>query len=169
MNFIEKDMYIRTDGMGIVMYSPQTVAGIPEGYDYFKHEYSVPSRVAEHLRKGDMVGFCTGSGGNYKLKIREGYPSSEIDEEYPIAIRLGIDVQDDKICFIDLFWLMEWSDECPAEQILNIEKGYYHVTLLTQRPASGIWGDDQTIYVYLNKLPEMPKLAWQGVPQLFKK
>ena len=167
MNFIEKDINIEIEGMGIVMYSPKTVEGIPEGYDYLKNEYSIPRQVAEHLRKGDMVGFCTGSGGNYILKVREGYPTNEMDEQYPISIRLGIDVQDNKICFTDLFWLMEWYDDCPVEQSIELEKGYYHITLLTCKPASGIWGDNQIIYVYLNKLPSMPDLTWQGVPELF--
>lgn len=168
MNFVEKDINLEIEGMGIVMYSPETVRGIPERYDYLSNEYSAPALVAEHLKKGDMVGFCTGSGGSYILKIREGYPAEEIEENYPISVRLGIDVRDDKICFIDLFWLMEWYDDCPKEQCLDIEKGYYHITLSTQKPASGIWGDEQVIYVYLNKLPAMPELTWQGVPQLFK-
>jgi len=167
MNFVEKDIHMKTEGMGIVMYSPETVKGIPEGYDYLTNEYNAPEQVAGHLKKGDMVGFCTGSGGNYILKIREGYPTEEIDKNFPVSIRLGIDVQDDKICFIDLFWLMEWYDDCPKEQCLTIEKGYYHVTLSTSKPASGIWGDDQVIYVYLNRLSSMPELTWQGVPQLF--
>ena len=167
MNFVEKDITLETEGMGIVMYSPQTVKGIPEGYDYLSNEYSVPSQVAEHLKKGDMVGFCTGSGGNYILKVREGYPDNEMDEQYPISIRLGIDIQDNKMCFIDLFWLMEWYDDCPVEQSVELENGYYHITLLTRKPASGIWGDDQVIYVYLNRLSAMPELTWQGVPELF--
>lgn len=165
-NFAEQDMELVIEGMGIVMYSPKTVSGIPEGYDYFNHEYALPEQVAEHIKKGDMVGFCTGSGGSYTLKIREGYPTGELEEEYPTAIRLGIDVQDDKICFIDLFWLTEWYDECPPEQILKIEKGYYHITLLTRKPETGRWGDHQVIYVYLNKLASMPELNWNGVPQL---
>ena len=32
MNFVDKDITLETEGMGIVMYSPQTVKGIPEGY-----------------------------------------------------------------------------------------------------------------------------------------
>ena len=68
---------------------------------------------------------------------------------------------------IDLFWLSEWSGECPPEQILSIKPGYYHITLCTKRPDSGIWGDDQVIYVYLNRLDAMPELAWRGVPLLF--
>ncbi|MCH5345364.1 MAG: hypothetical protein J1E64_15160 [Acetatifactor sp.] len=167
MNLTEKDINIEIDGMGIVMYSPKTVEGIPQGYDYLSKEYSIPYQVAEHLKKGDMVGFCTGSGGSYILKVREGYPSNEIDEQYPISIRLGIDIQDNKMCFIDLFWLMEWYDDCPEEQSIELEKGYYHITLLTCKPESGIWGDDQIIYVYLNKLSAMPELTWQGVPELF--
>ena len=167
MNFVEKDITLETEGMGIVMYSPKTVKGILEGYDYLSNEYTIPSQVAEHLKKGDMVGFCTGSGGNYILKVRKGYPDSEISEQYPISIRLGIDIQDNKMCFIDLFWLMEWYDDCPAEQSIEIENGYYHITLLTCKPASGIWGDSQIIYVYLNKLSTMPELTWQGVPELF--
>ncbi|WP_242867025.1 SMI1/KNR4 family protein [Clostridium coskatii] len=41
-------------------------------------------------------------------------------------------------------------------------------TINTKPPESGIYGDDQEIYVYLNKVDEMPELMWQGVPQLFK-
>lgn len=167
MNLIDKDINIQIEGMGIVMYSPKTNEGIPQGYDYLSNEYSVPGQVAEHLKKGDMVGFCTGSGGSYILKVREGYPSDEINEQYPISIRLGIDIQDNKMCFIDLFWLMEWYDDCPEEQSIELQKGYYHITLLTCKPTSGIWGDDQIIYVYLNRLPAMPELTWQGVPELF--
>lgn len=165
-NFAKKDIKLSIDGMGIVMYSPKTVAGIPEGYDYFHNEYALPKQVAEHIKKGDMVGFCTGSGGEYTLKIRKGYPSEALTEEYPLAIRLGIDVQDDQICFIDLFWLTEWYNECPLEQTLKIKKGYYHITLLTRKPETGRWGDHQVIYVFLNRLPSMPELTWTGIPLL---
>lgn len=30
--------------------------------------------------------------------IPEGYPDNQLEQEYSISIRLGIDVQDDKIC-----------------------------------------------------------------------
>lgn len=59
---------------------------------------------------------------------------------------------------------MDWSSDC--ENILELENGIYHITLCTQVPKSGIYGDDQEIYVYLQKLDEMPLLAWEGVPQL---
>lgn len=167
MNFTEKDMELGIDGMGIVFYSPETVKNIPQGIDFLTQEYIAPDKVAEHIKKGDIVGFCTGSGGNYILKFREGYPEEKIDAEYPVSARLGIDVQDNEIHIVDLFWLSEWSTNCPPEQIVYLDKGFYHITLNTRKPDSGIWGDNQTIYVYLNRLQEMPKLAWTGVPQLF--
>lgn len=167
MNFTETDINIEIEGMGIVLYSPKTVENIPKGINFLMKEFNKPNHVANHLKKGDVVGFCTGSGGRYLLKFREGYPPLNMDEEYPVAIRLGIDVQDNEIHIIDLFWLMQWNTDCPKEQILSINPGFYHITLLTKRPESGIWGDNQIIYVYLNKLPQMPQLKWNGVPLLF--
>lgn len=164
----EKDINLEIEGMGIVMYSPKNMEEIPEGYDYLTNEYNRPQQVAEHLRKGDVVGFCTGSGGRYNLKVRSGYPSAEIEKENPISIRLSIEVKDEQICFIDLFWLMEWYNDCPKEQCVNVPNGYYHVTILTSKPQTNIWGDNQEIYIFLNAIEEMPQLTWTGVPQLFE-
>lgn len=58
MNLTEKDINIEIDGMGIVMYSPKTVEGIPQGYDYLSNEYSIPGQVAEHLKKGIWSAFA---------------------------------------------------------------------------------------------------------------
>lgn len=166
MKLKEKDMHLTIDGMGIVFYSPETNKDIPASCNFFEEEYSKPEDVAKHIKKGDVVGFCTGSGGDFILKFREGYPKETLLAEYPVSIRLGIDIQDEKLCVIDLFWLMEWNTDCPLEQIVPIDAGYYHITLCTREPDSGIWGDGQTIFVYLNKLDAMPQLAWPGVPQL---
>lgn len=168
MYFEEQDIQLCTEGMGIVFYSPETTKDIPKGIDFLNAEYSKSEDVADHIKKGDVVGFCTGSSGEFILKFREGYPKKNIYEEYSVTARLGIEIKDDKLCMIDLFWLTEWSTDCPEEQILKIEPGYYHITLCTKCPHSGIWGDSQIIYVYLNKLDEMPALNWPGVPQLFR-
>ena len=168
MNFEEKDIELGTDGMGIVFFSPETTKDIPIGADFLQTEFTKPADVARHLKQGDVVGFCTGTGGDFTLKFREGYPDDEISKEYPVTARLGIDIRDDKLCAIDLYWTMEWSNECPPEQTLKINSGYYHITLCTRCPASGYWGDGQTIYVYLNRLEEMPQLSWTGVPMLFR-
>lgn len=171
MNVIEwrdTDIDLTIDGMGIVFYSEGSIETIEEGEDYFHKEYDNPQQVAAHLQKGDMVGFCTGSGGNYLLKFRSGYPTLEIEQEFPIAIRLAIDVKGGKLSMIDLFWLLEWSKECPPGQQFEIEDGIYHMTVLTAKPSSGLWGDNQIIYIYFNKLDSMPKLTWTGVPLLFE-
>lgn len=166
MKFEEKDLNLLIDGMGMVFYSPETNKNILEGCNFFEEEYSKPEDVAKHVNMGDVVGFCTGSSGEFILKFRVGYPEETLLEEYPVVIRLGIDIQDEKLCVIDLFWLMEWSSECPLEQTIPIDTGYYHITLCTRKPNSGIWGNKQIIFVYLNKVDSMPKLAWSGVPLL---
>jgi hypothetical protein len=79
---------------------------------------------------------------------------------------LAINVVGGKLSVVDLFWLMDWSKDCPVEQQLSIEDAVYHLTISTAKPKSGIWGDNQEIYIHLNRLEEMPELTWPGVPQL---
>lgn len=162
------DLDLDIDGMGLVLYSEGAVQDLVEGENFFEREYSTPQQVAAHIKKGDIVGFCTGSGGRYHIKFREGYPDESVSGQYPVGIRLALEVKGGKISIIDLFWLMEWTRDCPKEQQLCVEDGIYHLTVLTARPASGIWGDDQEIYVYMQKLDAMPELTWDGVPQLLE-
>jgi len=163
---INYDMDLVIDGMGIVLYSDGVVNDIEEGENYFIKEFNTPEQVAKHIKKGDIIGFNTGSSGRYCIKFRSGYPNEEIEQKFPISIRLAINVKGGTLSVIDLFWLMEWSDDCPIEQQLSIEDGIYHLTVSTVKPKSGIWGDKQEIYIFLNRLDEMPELTWTGVPQL---
>ena len=164
---IYKDIALSIDGIGIAIYSKGCMKNVEEGADFFKSEFAVPAKVAEHIRKGDITGFCTGSDGDFILKIREGYPDKALEAEYPVEIRLGLEVRDNTVSFIDIYWLMEWNTEIPEEQQINIEDGFYHLTLLTKLPDEGYWGADQTIYIFFNRLETMPELAWKGVPQLY--
>lgn len=161
---MEKDLNIYISGMGIVFHSGGILKEIEEGQDFFETDFNEPEQVANHIKKGDIVGFCTGSGGDYVLKFRKGYPDAGIVEKYPIGARLAIIIDDGKLYIKDLFELMDWSSYC--ENILELENGIYHITLCTQVPPSGIYGDDQEIYVYLQELDEMPLLVWDDVPQL---
>lgn len=61
MKFKEKDIHLTIDGMGIVFYSLETNKNIPDGYNFLNEEYTKPEDVAKHIKKGDVVGFCTGS------------------------------------------------------------------------------------------------------------
>lgn len=168
MTNIHKDISLSIDGLGLALYSDAAMQYVEEGADFFTQEFSTPEQVVSHIQKGDIVGFCTGSGGDYCLRFREGYPDSETDAQYPVSIRLALHVKGNTMSVIDLAWLMEWSAEVPEEQQLHVEEGYYHLTILTRLPSSGIRGDQQTIYIYMQKLEEMPALRWNGIPQLYE-
>ncbi|MDE7225047.1 MAG: hypothetical protein K2O34_14875 [Acetatifactor sp.] len=83
------DLDLVIDGMGIVLYSEGAVQDLVEGENFFQRDYATPQQAAAHIRKGDIVGFCTGSGGRYHIKFREGYPDKHISEQYSVGIRLG--------------------------------------------------------------------------------
>ena len=157
---------LSTEGPGIVLYSQNSVI-CNEGDDYFSKEFNTPQKVAAHIKKGDIIGFNTGSAGNYNVKIGLDYPSMQLMAEYPVAIRLALDVKGGSVNIIDLFWLSEWSHDVPDEQKIDISDGVYHVTVLTKKPDSGIWGDDQDILIFFKNIEEMPELTWSGVPFLF--
>ena len=107
------DFKLNIDGMGIVLYSDEAVKHIKQGENYFAKEYATPEQVAMHIQKGDIVGFSTGSSGEYNIKTRTGYPDKETEEQYPISIRLAIDIKGGSLSIIDLFWLMDWDADCP--------------------------------------------------------
>lgn len=164
---IYKNMEICTDGLGLIIYSNKAMEYVREGEDFFKNEFSTPKKVAEHIEKGDIVGFCTGTSGEFNIKIREGYPDMEIEKKFPVSINLAINVVGAQVSIIDLAWLMEWSDYVPEDQQIYIEEGFYDLTILTCKPDNEIWGNNQEIYIYFNKISQMPKPIWNGVPQLF--
>jgi len=154
------------DGLGIIFYSPFAAAHIAEGEDYFSSHYSNEAQVQPHIQSGTIVGFGTGSPGRFSISIRSGYPSNDVLNASEYRLRLGLQVKDRTVCVRDLYELMEWSAHCPPNQTFELDDGYYHVTLCSNRPPSGIVGDGQEIAAYFNKLPTMPALAKRGVPTL---
>jgi hypothetical protein len=61
---------------------------------------------------------------------------------------------------------MDWNPVCPSAQRIDLANGYYHVTLCSSTPPSGVLGDDQVIFVFLQPLAAMPALATTGIPNL---
>lgn len=165
MDFIERDFTLQTEANGIAFYSPKTARSIGFG-NFLMDEYTEPDKVASHIKKGDVVGFFTGSSGEYTLKFREGQPPETIKEEYPVSVELGIEIQDKSLCMVGFDSLADWKNLCPDGQRLNIEPGFYQITLNTRCPESEIWGDEQIIYVHLNRVSTMPEVKSEGVPQL---
>lgn len=163
---IIKTITLDIAGPGIILYSPFAAAHIAEGEDYLSTHYSVEEQVQPHIQQGTLVGFGTSTPGAFTLNFLEGYPDERTLDDAEYKLRLGIHVKDGMICVRDLFDLLEWSAECPPGQTLEMKDGFYHLTLHSDRPASGILGDGQVISVYSKELPALPALNTQGVPTL---
>ena len=108
------------DGMGIILYSDWAVQGIVEGEDYLESNYWEPKKVVEHIYQGSIVGFCTGSPGDYILHFHSGYPTNEFFDNHDFSLELGIRVIGGCFYVRDLYDLMEWIHECPDEQRVMI-------------------------------------------------
>ena len=141
--------HLSIDGMGIVLFSAEVMKSVIPGSDFLAQEFTVPEQVGAHIRKGDITAFCTGTGGDFTLWFRSGYPDSNAEKEFPVMIRLALEVRGGSLQFCDLFWLSNWNTDFPQDQILSLPDGYYHITACTKRPESGYWGDDQIICLYL--------------------
>lgn len=156
---------LEIDGLGIIVYAPSSASHIGEGEDYFTPHYMGEDEVQRHIQEGSIVAFATSSPGTYHLTVRAGYPPQEELAAADFKLRLAVR-SDGRLVFRDLFDLMEWTAEYPAEHSLAVPEGIYHVTLMSDRPASGVLGDDQQIAVYLQPLEQFPELARQGIPTL---
>jgi hypothetical protein len=161
-----KTITLDIQGLGIIMYSPSAAAHIADGEDYLTAHYWVEKDVQSHIQGGSIVGFGTGSHGIFILKFFWDYPPSNVLESCEFKLRLAVKVEDAVLCIRDLYDLMDWLPSCPREQTIEIERGVYHITLCSKRPASGILGDHQSISVFLSPLPAMPALSRHGVPTL---
>ncbi|WBW96112.1 hypothetical protein [Oceanirhabdus sp. W0125-5] len=159
-----KELTLDINGLGIIMYSDFATSHITEGEDYLSQSYQTPQQVANHIMEGSIVGFCTSSPGRYILNVRRGYPTESDLNLAEFKLRLGIEIRDGRMCIRDLYDLMSWRENCPINQCIDLENGYYHITLYGDVPSSGLLGDRQIIYVYLNKLNSMPALRCDGVP-----
>lgn len=153
-------------GLGILIYSPWAVKQIRKGEDYLQSHYLEPKDVLRHVYEGSLVGFCTGSSGRFVLEVRSGYPDEALIGKAEFKLRLAIRVEDERICFRDLYDLMEWEPDCPYDQVLPAPNGIYHITVFGDRPLSGILGDNQTIWMYFSPLEKLPALRFAGVPSL---
>lgn len=155
---LNKEIELDIIGVGIILYSEESVSHIKEGEDYFLSNYQTIDQVLTHIYDGTIVGFCTSSPGRYILKVRYGYPEEEVLDLSDYVLRLGVHVTGGKVFVRYLYDLMEWTSECPEEQIIQLEDGYYHITFYSNLPNSKKRGDNQIIFLYFNKLNKMPKL-----------
>ena len=161
-----KSFSLDVEGLGIIFYSPFATASIAEGDDYLESQFFDPDLVAAQAVEGRIVGVSTGTPGRFLMNVYRGYPEEAVVEKHDFKLRLGIEVRDRMLCIRDLYDLMDWRSTCPPGQSIELDDGFYHVTLLSSEPASGVMGDNQLVGIYLQQLPEMPKLRYSGVPTL---
>lgn len=161
-----KTIVLNISGIGIVFHSPKFAEHIGEGDDYLSSNYTTEEHIQAHIQDGTIVGFGTGSPGVFILKMHSGYPDENYIRKCDFKLRLGLHCSGGSICFRDLYELMDWRKDCPTDQIVELEDGFYHVTLCSNKPKSGTLGDNQIIDVYFQKLDAFPKLSKEGVPTL---
>lgn len=161
-----KTICLDVAGFGFIFYSPFSAASIQHGEDYFETTFSDPAVVEKQANDGQVVGVSTGTPGRFIFEILSGYPEQSTLDQHSFKLRLGVEVRDSTLCIRDLFDLLNWDAECPRDQMINIDDGFYHLTLLSNEPESGVLGDNQAIQIYLQELPEMPRLKYSGVPTL---
>jgi len=153
-------------GLGIILYSPTFAEHIAEGSNYLRAHYIESAEVQRHIQDGTIVGFGTGSPGNFSLRFHSGYPTDARLREARFKLRLGIHCEGGTICCRDLYDLICWQPECPPEQMIDVDDGIYHLTLCSDPPTSGRLGDGQIIDIHFARLEEFPKLATEGIPTL---
>lgn len=158
-------MTLTIDGLGIVLYAPSSATHITEGADYFSSHFMDAEDVQRHVQEGTIVPFATSSPGTYLLRFHPGYPTPDAAAGADFSLRLAVR-SDGTLVFRDLYDLMEWTADHPADQAIALPVGIHHVTLLSDRPASGILGDDQAVDVFLQPLDTFPALARDGIPTL---
>lgn len=159
-------IHLSTAGMGIVLSSPWATRHIEPGSDFLGAHFESSDDVARWVNTSTIAAVCTGSPGDWRLHCHTGPLDMAALEQAHYRVRLGLAVRDGIVQVRDLFALMSWAPECPAEQSLALPDGFYRITAYTSAPESGVLGDDQDIHLHFEATPEPAALAHQGVPLL---
>lgn len=158
---------LEAQGFGFILCSPFATADISDGEDFLESNFEQPSDVEKLAKECSIVGVSTGSPGNFLFEIYYGYPTDDTLEKFEFRLRLGVEVRGKLLEIRDLFDLMDWTKNCPKEQTIKLnDDGFYHITLLSKLPKSGLLGDKQKVLVFLHHLDSKPDVDVKGVPTL---
>ncbi|HZZ77950.1 MAG TPA: hypothetical protein VFE62_05510 [Gemmataceae bacterium] len=162
-----REIEIDVSGLGIILYSPRHAAHIAEGFDYLRSSYRTLKQVQAHLQDGTIVAFYTGSPGIFFLTLHDGPPPTNRLSQCEFKLQLGLHCAGGQVNFRDLYDLMRWTSECPAEQTAQMLDGYYQVTLCSEMPESSIIGNNQSIDIYFEARNAPSELCFpSGGPHL---
>lgn len=157
---------LRVDGLGLILYSPFAVESIPEGDDYYSTNHLYADQVVQHTNRGTLVDIATGTPGRFLLHVYLGRPRPEGVQAGDPILQLGIEVRDRQVHVRDVNDLMDWSRDTPPTQIISLDDGFYALTATSRRPDSGIWGDNQRINLYFDRVERLPELHFEDIPSL---
>jgi hypothetical protein len=73
---MDYEMRVSIGGMGIVLFSAKTMSYVSEGIDFMMTAFMQAEDIAGHINKGDITGFCTGSGGDFDMHFLSGAPEA---------------------------------------------------------------------------------------------
>ncbi|MHC2068522.1 hypothetical protein ACYFX5_13740 [Bremerella sp. T1] len=165
MSSTVKSIQLETAGLGIIFYSPENAKHIEQGDDYLSVHYTSVPNVRRHVREGTIVGFATGTPGKFRLRIQRGKPAM-CSENHEFNLTLPFRCIGGRVCFRDLYDLMDWNVECPRDQELLLRDGAYRVMVCSNTPPSGQLGDNQMIDIYFQRVDELPEVSLPGAPYL---
>jgi hypothetical protein len=151
-------------GLGFVLYSPFAMKDVRPGSSFLDEHFWEPEDVAALVNACTVTGFCTGSPGDYQLRIHHGSPEERFVANAAYKLRLGLEVRDRSLHVRDLYDLDKWDPQCPDGQRLDIPDGFYRITVAstpTDDPH-----DEQTIDLWFERWTERPKIRHAGVPML---
>ena len=159
-------MELDISGLGIIFYSPAHAGHIGEGEDYLTSSYLTDQDVQRHVQAGTIVGFATGTPGRFVLNFISGRAPDEALMKAEFLLSLPLACVGGRVCVRDLYDLLDWEAECPEEQVIHVEDGYYRLLLCSDTPTSGVLGDGQEIDVYFEPWDQLPELVEEGIPTL---
>lgn len=164
-----REMPLCIQGLGFILYSPPAVRQIPEGADYLSSHFMRTADVARHVSEGQLTTFCTGSSGDFHLRLSYGILDDRALDAADFKLRLGLEVREGLVCIRDLYDLMQWHPDCPVEQQVTLADGWYRLTVWSSMPLSGALGDHQAVDVHFERCNARPSLRSRGIPSLYQK
>jgi hypothetical protein len=132
-----KQITVEIAGLGILFHSPIFAEQIAEGADYLTSNYATEQQVQSHIQKGTIICFGTGTPGTFRLTFHSGYPDETTLENCEFKLRVGVHCLGGIICVRDLYELLDWRSDCPIDRRLQLDDGFYQVTLCSDPPPSG--------------------------------
>lgn len=163
---MRSDIVLKTEGAGIVCYSPFAVESLTAGEDFLTKAFTQPEDVTRSVKECRLTGFRLAAAAEVQLVVFDDKADVDYARDCGTAdfgIRLGLEVKAGGVCFRDWQDLAHWNATCPPSQQVALAAGFYRISAMTSRTAAG---QRPRIYLYFEKWPERPRFPVRGIPGL---